>query len=214
MIDTFRYLRLGPGMMWEACAGRVVAAGGRILMGRRVQALSYVAATRRYRVEYSGPDGAGERIEADHVISSAPLSELARSLSPALSNEAIAAAGSLKYRDFLIVALMAKDEGAFSDNWIYIQDKSVQVGRIQNFKSWSPEMVPDPSLASYGCEYFCHEGDGLWTMSDADLTALARREMASIGLIARGSRARLRRGAPASRRRTRCTTPNTSATST
>ncbi|HEV8550458.1 MAG TPA: NAD(P)/FAD-dependent oxidoreductase [Polyangiaceae bacterium] len=183
LIDTFRYPRLGPGMMWEACADRVKANGGRIVMGRRVEACIFDEHTRRYRVEFGEPNGPSERIEVDHVVSSAPLSELARSLTPALSDESVAAAGSLKYRDFLIVALMARDEGAFHDNWIYIQDASVKVGRIQNFKSWSPEMVPDPALAAYGCEYFCHEGDGLWTKTDSELTELAQREMASIGLI-------------------------------
>jgi len=183
LIDTFRYPRLGPGMMWEACADRVRANGGHVLMGRRVERISYDADTERYAVEYVGPDGERQRLEVDHVVSSAPLSELARSLSPALGDEALAAASSLRYRDFLIVVLMAKDEGAFSDNWLYIQDPSVLVGRIQNFKSWSPEMVPDQALAAYGCEYFCHAGDGLWSKSDAELAALARREMASIGLI-------------------------------
>jgi protoporphyrinogen oxidase len=183
LIDTFRYPRLGPGMMWEACAERVRELGGRILMGRRVVGCTHDEQNRNYRVEHAGADGVAERLQVDYVVSSAPLSELVRSLSPALSDAAIGAASALKYRDFLIVALMAKDEGAFSDNWIYIQDASVQVGRIQNFKSWSPDMVPDPTLAAYGCEYFCHEGDGLWTKSDAELTALARREMAGIGLI-------------------------------
>jgi protoporphyrinogen oxidase len=183
LIDTSRYPRLGPGMMWEACADRVRDNGGRILMGRRVERCSFDAETKRYHVEHRGQAGESERLVVDYVVSSAPLSELVRSLSPALGESALSAASALKYRDFLIVALMAKDEGAFSDNWIYIQDASVLVGRIQNFKSWSPEMVPDPTLAAYGCEYFCHEGDGLWTKSDAELTALARREMAAIGLI-------------------------------
>ncbi len=187
LIDTFRYPRLGPGMMWEACADRVREGGGNILMGRRVEGCSFDSESRRYRVEYRAAGGESERIEVDHVISSAPLSELVRGLAPALSDETLAAAAALKYRDFLIVALMAKDEGAFSDNWLYIQDESVLVGRIQNFKSWSPEMVPDSTLAAYGCEYFCHQGDGLWTKSDAELTLLAKREMASIGLLREGA---------------------------
>jgi len=183
LIDTFRYPRLGPGMMWEVCADRVREGGGRIVMGRRVERIEYDGPRERYLVDHVGTDGPRERLEVDHVICSMPLSELARSLVPAVSEETLQAASALRYRDFLIVVLIAKDEGAFSDNWIYIQDPSVQVGRIQNFKSWSPEMVPDPSMAAYGCEYFCHQGDGLWTKSDAELTALARREMAAIGLI-------------------------------
>lgn len=92
------------------------------------------------------------------------------------------AASALKYRDFLTVALMLRANDAFDDNWIYIQDKSVKVGRIQNFKSWSPEMIPDPAMACYGLEYFCFEGDGLWSSADADLVALATRELETLGL--------------------------------
>jgi protoporphyrinogen oxidase len=183
LIDTFRYPRLGPGMMWETCAKRVRELGGLVLMGQRVARCEYDAISKRYRITYAATNGDTNVIEADRVISSAPLSELMQNLVPQPSAEALEAASRLKYRDFLIVALIAKDAGIFSDNWIYIQDPSVSVGRIQNFKSWSPEMVPDPSMASYGCEYFCHAGDGLWTKSDAELTALATREMAQIGLL-------------------------------
>jgi protoporphyrinogen oxidase len=187
LIDTFRYPRLGPGMMWDAAAQKVTRAGGRVLMGRRVERLSLDRASERYRVEYRGHDGDAYELEAEHVICSAPLSELVRALEPAMSEGARQAAARLKYRDFLIVVLIARDENAFSDNWIYIQDASVSVGRIQNFKSWSPEMVPDPKMAAYGCEYFCHEGDGLWQKSDTELTELAKREMAQIGLIRPGA---------------------------
>ena len=92
-------------------------------------------------------------------------------------------ANDLKYRDFLTVALMIKSDDLFPDNWIYIHDSKVQVGRIQNFRSWSPEMVPDERLACLGLEYFCFEGDALWDMSDADLVELAKQEMAILGLV-------------------------------
>ena len=84
----------------------------------------------------------------------------------------------------LTVALIARDRGGFTDNWIYIHDPSVRVGRIQNYKSWSPEMVPDPGQACYGLEYFCTEGDGTWELPDAALVALARRELVRLGLAA------------------------------
>jgi protoporphyrinogen oxidase len=93
-------------------------------------------------------------------------------------------ASQLKYRDFLTVALMIKSDDLFPDNWIYIHDSKVKVGRIQNFRSWSPEMVPDEGVACVGLEYFCFEGDGLWSMSDDDLIALATQEMAILGLVA------------------------------
>jgi protoporphyrinogen oxidase len=186
LIDTFRYPRLGPGMMWDACADKVEEGGGRLLMGRRVERVVRLESG-RYRVEHVGRAGDRAFLDVDHVVSSAPLSQIVQSLDPAPSDEALAAASRLRYRDFVIVVLIAREEGAFTDNWVYIQDEGVKVGRIQNFKSWSPEMVPDPALASYGCEYFCHQGDGIWAQSDAELTRLAEREMTSIGLLRPGA---------------------------
>src|SRR5262249_37412572 len=92
------------------------------------------------------------------------------------------AASSLKYRDFLTVMLILKDRNHLADNWIYIHDPSVKVGRVQNFKSWSPEMVPDPSLCCYGLEYFCFEGDRLWSSTDEGLIERAQSELEQIGL--------------------------------
>ena len=91
-------------------------------------------------------------------------------------------ASNLRYRDFLTVALMVKSEDLFPDNWIYIHDDRVQVGRVQNFRSWSPEMVPDEDMACVGLEYFCFEGDGLWSSDDQDLIAQATKEMEILGL--------------------------------
>jgi len=120
-------------------------------------------------------------IRAKHAISSAPMRELAARLHPlpATSLEA----RQLRYRDFLTVALKIKADDLFPDNWIYIHDSKVKVGRIQNFRSWSPEMVPDESVACVGLEYFCFEDDGLWSSSDDDLIELATRELAQLGLV-------------------------------
>jgi protoporphyrinogen oxidase len=183
LIDSFRYPRKGPGMLWEACARHVQRMGGEVLLGRRVTACSYDAGSRRYTVTHVDTDGHQQRTVADHVISSAPVRDLAGWLSPSLSPVARAAAGALSYRDFLTVVLIAPDRGVFHDNWIYVHDPTVKVGRIQNFKSWSPEMVPDPAMACYGLEYFCFEGDGLWTSSDEDLLARGRAEMDRLGLL-------------------------------
>ena len=114
------------------------------------------------------------------------MRELVRGLSPEVSEEAREAADTLKYRDFLTVMLILKERNMFSDNWIYIHDPSVKVGRIQNFRSWSPEMVPDPEKACYGLEYFCFEHDGLWDSSDEQLIELAKRELLQIGLAKEG----------------------------
>jgi protoporphyrinogen oxidase len=183
LIDTFRYPRLGPGMMWDAAGRRVRELGGRILMGRKVIGLRYHEATRHWTVMCAGPNGP-ETYDATDVISSAPLRDIVLGLKPEAAPAAREAASSLRYRDFLTVALILHDRDVFADNWIYIHDASVKVGRIQNFKSWSPELIPDPALTCYGLEYFCNEGDGLWESPDAELVALAKRELVALGLAA------------------------------
>lgn len=184
LISSFRYPRRGPGMMWEAAARRVADLGGEILMGRKAVALSYDGTLKTWEVRYQDQQGSIQTLSASHVISSAPLRQLVAGLSPTLGAEAVSAAASLKYRDFLVVALILKDRQLFPDNWIYIHDPAVKVGRIQNFKAWSPEMVPDPSLCCYGLEYFCFEGDSLWTSSDESLLDLAGKELVRLGLAA------------------------------
>jgi protoporphyrinogen oxidase len=121
-------------------------------------------------------------IQADHVISTMPLRTLVQSLHPAASSSALAGAEGLSYRDFLVVALMLKRDKLFPDNWIYIHTPGVKVGRIQNFNNWSAAMVPAPGITCIGMEYFCFEGDGLWTSSDAALAKQAASELAHLGL--------------------------------
>src|SRR2546429_8782634 len=156
--------------------------GGPEIRGERVAGCASVGGNREWTL--TPFDGAGVRHEtrAAHVISSAPLRELALGLRPQLGEETRAAASRLRYRDFLTVVLILKDRKVFDDNWIYIHDPAVKVGRIQNFKSWSPEMVPDPAMTCYGLEYFCFEGDGLWTATDAELLELCKRALQQIGL--------------------------------
>src|SRR5213596_368552 len=182
LINSFRYPRRGPGMMWEVCAEKMQALGGRLEMACRVTRCSYDETSGNWTVEYKNQLDQMQTIEAEHVISSAPMRALVYGLSPAVSERTKRAAESLKYRDFLTVMLILKDRQMFDDNWIYIHDPSVKVGRVQNFRSWSPEMVPEPSMACYGLEYFCFEGDGLWTSSDADLIERAQEELEKIGL--------------------------------
>jgi protoporphyrinogen oxidase len=182
LVSSFRYPRKGPGMMWEACAGKVKRLGGVIEMGRKVFQCSYDHGMGLWTVSHKDSQDNVDSTMAQHVISSAPLRELAGGLTPRLSNAALDAADSLKYRDFITVMVTLKDRHLFTDNWIYIHDPGVKVGRVQNFKSWSPEMVPDPAFCCYGLEYFCFEGDGLWTSSDEALIALAKSELETIGL--------------------------------
>ncbi len=180
LLESFRYPRLGPGMMWEAARDKVLASGkGRVLMGH---ALKQLAADGKGGWRMAASHAGGEVvISARHAISSAPLRDLAARLHPLPATGLRAKA--LRYRDFLTVALKVRSDDLFPDNWIYIHDSKVKVGRIQNFRSWSPEMVPDPALACVGLEYFCFEGDGLWSMADDDLVALATRELELLGLV-------------------------------
>jgi protoporphyrinogen oxidase len=185
LIDSFRYPRLGPGMMWEAAARKTQEAGGQVLLGHTVLALRRLAGG-RFEVTGRRADGSPFAVEAEHVISSAPLRELVLELRPSVPAEVRAAAERLRYRDFITVALVLKERDRFADNWIYIHEPGVKVGRVQNFKSWSPEMIPDPATTCYGLEYFCFEGDGLWTSPDDVLVDLARTELVELGLAEAG----------------------------
>jgi protoporphyrinogen oxidase len=182
LIDQFQYPRLGPGQMWETARDRVTEAGGAVHLDRRVE-----------RIEHDGEnvtcfiarDGSGRcaRYHGQHFLSTLPIRNLIRALRPQPPREVIEAAGSLKYRDFLTVVLIVDAPETFPDNWIYIHEPSVRLGRVQNFKNWSPALVPDPSTSSLGLEYFCFEGDDLWTMDDTRLIELGRREIDAIGLV-------------------------------
>ena len=177
LLESFRYPRKGPGMMWDAARDFVVAGGNDVLMGHALKQLSHDG--EGWRVSATSKDG--ERIiRARHVISSAPIRDLLGRIHPL--PQTLPQARDLKYRDFLTVALMIRSPDLFPDNWIYIHDDTVKVGRIQNFRSWSPEMVPDTELACVGLEYFCFEGDGLWSSSNEELIALATKEMAALDL--------------------------------
>ena len=180
LLESFRYPRLGPGMMWDAARDKIVSSGkGEVLMGHGLKQLASDGQG-GWRLTASHAEG-DTRIRARHAISSAPMRELAARLHP-LPQTSLAAK-QLKYRDFLTVALKIRSDDLFPDNWIYIHDSKVKVGRIQNFRSWSPEMVPEEGVACVGLEYFCFEGDGLWSMADDDLIELAKSEMNILGLV-------------------------------
>jgi protoporphyrinogen oxidase len=180
LIHEFKYPRLGPGQMWEACRDRIEAMGNRVLLRHRVTSVERVG-DRVVGVEAETPDGR-RSFEADHVISSADLRSLVSAIDPAAPPAVTNAASGLRYRDFLVVALILDRENVFADNWIYVHTPGVKVGRIQNFNNWSLAMVPEPGLTCLGFEYFCFEGDGLWASDDAELIGLASRELEQLGL--------------------------------
>jgi protoporphyrinogen oxidase len=181
LIESFRYPRRGPGMMWDAAAKKIRGFGGQIEMDRSVCGLSRDEATGIWTVTARDSAGVEQTYQARRVISSAPIRDLMRAIKPAPIS--LLHARELKYRDFLTVVLIGRSDIVLPDNWVYIHDPSVKVGRVQNFRSWSPEMLPDEASTCLGLEYFCFEGDGLWTASDDELAELAKQEIARIGLM-------------------------------
>ena len=184
LINIFSYPAHGPGMMWESAGRKIKAQGGAIERGQNAIQLKRMSGG-GWRVASVGQGGATSH-EAGHVISSAPLREVVGYVKPAAPSPVLEAASGLKYRDFVVVGLVVKDRDAFDDQWIYIHEPGVMVGRIQNFKSWSPAMVPDGDCTCYGMEYFCFDGDGLWTSSDAALIRQAEAELLQLGLARPG----------------------------
>jgi protoporphyrinogen oxidase len=180
LIEEFEYPMHGPGMMWEYASRAVQERGGEVHLHADVVRVA------REECRVTGvvvANAAGETWRpAEYVITSMPLSELILKLDPPAPPEVLASAARLGYRDFLSVVLIVKQAHLFDDTWIYVHSPEVKVGRIQNFKNWSPHMVADPSTTSLGLEYFCNEGDDLWRTSDADLIALGVREIDQIGL--------------------------------
>jgi protoporphyrinogen oxidase len=185
LIESFRYPRKGPGMMWEAARDKIAAAGGVVQMDQSLQTMAWDAKTQLWTVTSVSGAGEVQTLTARHVISSAAIHDLTGALKPAPIS--MLHARALRYRDFLTVALIAKApaDGSddFPDNWVYIHDPAVKVGRVQNFRSWSPELIPQDGMTCLGLEYFCFEGDGVWAADDAELIALAKREIDHIGLI-------------------------------
>ncbi|MEZ5422184.1 MAG: NAD(P)/FAD-dependent oxidoreductase [Pyrinomonadaceae bacterium] len=181
LIDAFDYPAKGPGMMWEMVAESIQKDGSSLKMKSDVDRIFW----QKGRVTALEIENGSKRevVEGTDFISSMPMQELVRKMSPEPPAEVLAAADKLGYRDFLTVSLVVNKEKLFEDNWIYIHDPDVKVGRIQNFKNWSPHMVPDPSKTCLGLEYFCFEGDGLWTMDDADLIALGAKELGLLQLV-------------------------------
>lgn len=180
LIDQFLYPRLGPGQLWEEAACKVKSKGWQLLTNAKVTGLKL-------------DDGGISQITAEHngeeltfpctdVISSMPLRALVHAFSGEVPDQVQSAADMLGYRDFVTVALVLDVPTLFPDNWIYIHSPEVKLGRIQNFKNWSPEMVPDTSKTCLGLEYFVNEGDAIWSAPDAELVELGYRELSTIGL--------------------------------
>ena len=185
LIEEFNYPKYGPGMMWERARDLVEAKGTKVVMETRVSAIHHDNG-RAVAVTAVGKDGSQTRYDATDVVSSMPLSQLIECMDPRPPEEVLTAAKGLSYRDFLTVALVVPEEAGFPDNWIYIHDPGVEVGRIQNFGSWSPYLVKE-GRTCLGLEYFCFEGDALWTRDDEDLIAQGTAELERLKLVKPGA---------------------------
>ncbi len=185
LINEFHYPVLGPGMMWKEVTRRILEDGGEVRLENPVTRVN--CRSDRVRSLTVAHGGSEDEFEVENVISSMPLTTLVESMRPQPPPEILEAAGQLQYRAFLIVGLIVTSKELFPDQWIYIHTPDVRVGRIQNFKNWSPDMVADPDTTTVGMEYFCSEGDDLWTMEDASLIDLASRELEWLGLADSGA---------------------------
>jgi protoporphyrinogen oxidase len=180
LISSFQYPERGPGQMWETMTNLLLRRGYSVLLKHQVTRIVHDGRRVNF-LETCGADGV-KSFSGSHFISSMPIRDLVSVLDPPAPEEIRRAAGRLRYRDFLIVSLIVNRKEIMPDNWIYIHEPGVRVGRIQNFKNWSPAMVPDPSKTCLGMEYFVFENDDLWSSPDDKLIELAKREVGQLGL--------------------------------
>ncbi|MDQ6909576.1 MAG: NAD(P)/FAD-dependent oxidoreductase [Actinomycetota bacterium] len=181
LIEEFQYPKFGPGMMWEKCRDLVEAQGCKVVLNTRVVGIHHDGG-RAVSVTAETADGTRVEYPADHVISSMPISQLLKAMEPPAAPAAVKAADDLRYRDFLTVALVVPEEYSFPDNWIYVHSKDVQVGRIQNFGSWSPYLVKE-GRTCLGLEFFVFEGDETWNRPDEELIEQGKRELKILNLV-------------------------------
>lgn len=189
LIEQFLYPKYGPGQMWEEVARRVVEKGGEILTGWEVSGIHSSGSRVTAVTAVHTATGETRRMEAGLFFSTMAVKDLVRSLDPPPPPEMVKIGEGLQYRDFITVGLLldrlkvTESGGLIRDNWIYIQEPDVLVGRLQIFNNWSPYMVADPAKVWIGLEYFCFESDALWRKPDAELIRLAKEELEKIGII-------------------------------
>lgn len=190
LIEQFLYPKFGPGQMWETVAKRIEEMGGTIIMNCTVTGIIVENNQANSIQVLENLTGNTQQLNGDYFFSTMPVKELIMHMNAdSLTNDVKDAAASLEYRDFLIVGILASKmavkngDDQLTDNWIYIQDKNVQAGRLQLFHNWSPFMITDPDKIWIGVEFFCYETDAFWNLPDEKITALAIKEMQEIGLL-------------------------------
>lgn len=180
LIGEFWYPKNGSGMMWQRFCQEIEAGGGSICRDHRVSRIEYCDG---FVTGVSGISPAGRfKIPCAHLVSSMPLQSLVKALQPAAPNAVAEAAGGLAFRALIMVFLIVRRKNLFPHQWIYVHSPEVRTGRIQNFKNWSPNMVPNPAVTGVGLEYFCGAGDEFWNTPDTELAELARDELCRLGL--------------------------------
>jgi protoporphyrinogen oxidase len=183
LINSFDYPKLGPGMMWQTVSNIIQESGSNVCLGSEVETIIWDKKAKRIDSIEVRANGQKTLLYGKDFISTMPIRELIQKIRPSVPGNVLEAANNLNYRDFLTVALIVNQPELFPDNWIYIHDPLVKLGRVQNFKNWSPDMVADQNKSCLGLEYFCFEGDELWNMRDEDLIELGKRELEAIGLV-------------------------------
>lgn len=184
LIAEFHYPRLGPGMLWERCRETIERAGIEVRLSTEVIGIRVERGVGAVEVCTRNHDAELETIGCRTLLSSMPLSQLVRAIQPPPPREVLDAADGLRYREFIVVALVVPETAAFTGQWIYIHTPGVQVGRIQNFGEWSPEMV-NPGSACLGLEYFADEADEIWSADDESIIELAKNDVQRLGLVDR-----------------------------
>lgn len=186
LIEEFDYPRLGPGQMWERFTARLAERGSGVLLERAVSRIAWEEGRGVTAIETVGPAGR-ESFAGDAYVSSMALSDVVHALDPPPPPEVLAAGRALRYRDYILVAVMFEGERFFPDNWVYIHSPEVRIGRVQNFGNWSAAMVPRPGVTCLGLEYFCFDTDPVWSAPDEELLELGRREITRTGLVPEGA---------------------------
>ena len=181
LINEFQYPMLGPGMMWESFKTRTEESGGEVKLNSDVIAINH--SNNRINSIVINSEDKNVEIKGDYFISSMPVSELIKKMNPKVPNKVENAAGKLAYRALILVGLIINKKDLFPDNWLYIHSPEFKVGRIQNFKNWSLEMSADPKKTNIGMEYFCFEGDDIWSMSDEEIIKLAGEELSELNFV-------------------------------
>jgi protoporphyrinogen oxidase len=189
LIEKFLYPKFGPGQLWERVADLIREGGGEIHLGVSVDRIR-AEDGRIVSVEGLNTNGDRTRWAGDYFFSTMPVRDLIRAMGSEAPKEVACVSDGLRYRDFIIVGLLAsklavaEDDGSpLKDNWIYIQEPDVKVGRLQIFNNWSPWLVSRPDRSWIGLEYFCNERDDLWQLPDQEMTRLAIEEAARIGIL-------------------------------